>query len=78
MPHKDPEVNKAYRKAYTERTAEQRKAYYEENKEKRKEYYQQNKEKLNDYNKARYRAIKELIGDQKIEINLSELNQTQK
>ena len=41
-------------------------------------YIQQNKEKLNDYNKARYRAIKELIGDQKIEINLSKPNQTQK
>ena len=78
MPLKDPIARKAYSKAYTERKKEEHKASYEENKEKHREYYQQNKEKLNDYNKARYRAIKELIGDQKIEINLSKPNQTQK
>ena len=78
MPLKDPVARKAYSKAYTERKKEEHKASYEENKEKHREYYQQNKERLNNYGKARYRAIKELIGDQKIEINLSELNQTQK
>ena len=70
MPLKDPIARKAYSKAYTERKKEEHKASYEENKEKHREYYQQNKERLNEYNKARYRAIKQLIGDQKIIVEI--------
>jgi hypothetical protein len=64
MPHKDTGVKKAYEKKY-----------FEEHKEERKEYYQKNKEKLNNYAKARYRAMKELIGDQKIKVENSEKSQ---
>ena len=71
MPHKDTGVKKAYEKKYFE----EHKASYEENKEKKREYYQQNKERLNNYSKARYRAIKELIGDQKIKVEISEKSQ---
>ena len=59
MPHKDPEAKKAYEKKYTE-----------EHKEERKEYYKKNKEKMNEYGKARYKAMKELIGDQKIKVEI--------
>ena len=64
MPHKDTGVKKAYEKKYSE-----------EHKEERKEYYQKNKEKLNNYAKARYRVMKELIGDQKIKVENSEKSQ---
>jgi putative hemolysin len=76
MPLKDPVARKAYAKDYTERTKEKRKEIYEQNKEKYREYYQENKEKLNNYGKARYKVIKELIGDQKIKVEISEKSQT--
>ena len=75
MPLKDPVARKAYSKAYTERKKEEHKASYEENKEKKRECYQQNKERLNNYGKARYKVIKELIGDQKIKVEISEKSQ---
>ena len=75
MPHKDPAVRKAYEKEYRERTKEMRKEAYEQNKEKHRGYYQENKERLNNYGKARYKAIKELIGDQKIKVEIPEKSQ---
>ena len=75
MPLKDPVARKAYAKEYTQRTKEKRKEAYEQNKEKHREYYQENKERLNNYGKARYKAIKELIGDQKIKVEIPEKSQ---
>jgi len=73
MPHKDPEVKRAYQKKYEvdnkDRLKEKQKQYYEANKEKRREY-------AREYNKTRYAALKEFLGDKKLIVNLPEPSST--
>lgn len=73
MPHKDPEVKRAYQKKYEaenkERLKQKQKEYYEANKEKRKEY-------AREYNRARYAALKEALGDTKLVVKLPEPSST--
>lgn len=67
MAHKDPEVRKEYQKKYEAENADKikqkQREYYEKNKEKRREY-------AKEYSRARYQAMKEVIGDKKLIVTI--------
>jgi hypothetical protein len=63
MAHKNPEDKRAYQKKYeaenTEKIKQKQREYYQKNKEKRREY-------AREYSRARYQAMKKVIGDTKL------------
>ena len=71
MPHKDPEVRKAYLEANKEKIATYQKAYYEANKEKlaksQKAYREANKEKTATYSLRRYGFPEQYITPELVE-----------
>jgi len=73
MPHKDPEVKKAYQKKYEEQNKEiikqKQREYYEKNKEARRVYGRE-------YARTKATILKEVLGDTKIVVKLPEPSST--